>query len=49
MEPGDDPARCAGEVFSVLKRIMGPDTLGARMLPVLPATFSGVGVSPYSS
>ncbi len=34
-EPGDDVARCAAEVFTILERIIGGDGLGARMSPIL--------------
>jgi hypothetical protein len=35
VEPGDDPGRCAGEVFEILRRAIGRDGFGARMGPTL--------------
>lgn len=35
IEPGDDPARCAGEVFEILRRAIGQDGFGTRTGPIL--------------
>jgi hypothetical protein len=35
VEPGDDPGRCAGEVFEILRRAIGHEGFGARMGPTL--------------
>ena len=35
VEPGDDPGRCSGEVFEILRRAIGRDGFGARMGPML--------------
>ncbi len=35
VEPGDDPRRAAGELFTVFKRAFGDDDLGTRVAPIL--------------
>jgi len=35
VEPGDDPSRCAGEVYEILRRAIGRNGFGARMGPTL--------------
>lgn len=40
IEPGDDQARAAGELFAIFKRAIGDEGMGARMAPILGSAFA---------
>lgn len=42
LEPGEDPVRAAEDLFTIFKRSLSQDELGARMLPIIQNAFAAL-------